>query len=642
MQVLALPLESDRECPELQDLLPMRPFLSVFHAKAHDFKCEIKWSGAYQEGADSTLGEEVEQCNAFLLRIAVTTKHMSKAGCIDMLTVGVILPDKSGFSNLNLRVARKARATIALQCQLHNLEAMKTEMDIIDNQLEGWIIDINEWAEATTSPNDADVAAVASRIEELVASVKRRSQRLYKDNDECKGRARIRQKIREEFCFFYSVVEKYNTLVPNAEKVTLDTILSDEIVWPWQLTHGETVDLRTKRKVFDIVMDIRRLEEEKRFLIAEMNKHWKSLCTHADTLKQMSSQLSNVTSGETWGLLQDGIQGQQSLTMKNKEASNSLAKHAKNCYAHSSLCAGSLAKRYTLLETLDSDHIFSSFRSTTPLPHGPGRASAARVTKLTPGPTRATRPARRENDKLAPIRDLWNLWVERLPLMFNPGPDITVDECLVPFQGPCSFKQYMPSKPEKYRVNRSTTGEQLICQSRYNADHIFPVTRALVKVLASGIIKESGRADSTTVNLEKGPSDVWWSRFKACHPELTSPLYIRHSLEDKPHLVFNCDETGFGDKPRSREKVLCQTGRKHVYQQQKTTREHITVHCCVSAAGESFHPSSSTPAASQATHTAWMGPPTLSMASRRRATPIHRSHYSLRHNHAYNHTRMIV
>lgn len=91
----------------------MRPFLSVFHAKAHDFKCEVrknycplnflslkscirllplrfsfffffflkvKWSGAYQEGAGSTLGEEVEQCNAFLSRIAVTTKHMSKAG----------------------------------------------------------------------------------------------------------------------------------------------------------------------------------------------------------------------------------------------------------------------------------------------------------------------------------------------------------------------------------------------------------------------------------------------------------------------------------------------------------------------------------------------------------------------------------
>lgn len=30
------------KCPELQDLLTMRPFLSVFHAKAHDFKCEVR------------------------------------------------------------------------------------------------------------------------------------------------------------------------------------------------------------------------------------------------------------------------------------------------------------------------------------------------------------------------------------------------------------------------------------------------------------------------------------------------------------------------------------------------------------------------------------------------------------------------
>ncbi len=41
---------------------------------------QVKWSGAYQDGAGLTLGEEVEQCNAFLSRIAVTTKHMSKAG----------------------------------------------------------------------------------------------------------------------------------------------------------------------------------------------------------------------------------------------------------------------------------------------------------------------------------------------------------------------------------------------------------------------------------------------------------------------------------------------------------------------------------------------------------------------------------
>lgn len=39
------------------------------------------------------------------------------------------------------------KATVALQSQLNNLENMKTEMDITDNQLESGLVDINEWAE---------------------------------------------------------------------------------------------------------------------------------------------------------------------------------------------------------------------------------------------------------------------------------------------------------------------------------------------------------------------------------------------------------------------------------------------------------------------------------------------------------------
>jgi len=46
--------------------------------------------------------------------------------------------------------------------------------------------------------------------------------------------------------------------------------------------------LKIKRKAFDVVMAIRRLEEEKK-----MAKHCKSLSTRADTLKEMSSQLSS-------------------------------------------------------------------------------------------------------------------------------------------------------------------------------------------------------------------------------------------------------------------------------------------------------------------------------------------------------------
>lgn len=91
---------------------------------------------------------------------------------------------------------------------------------------------------ATTSQKNADLDAVTSRMEVLVASIKRRSQRLYKDTDGSKGRARIRRKIREEKAILSSVVEKYNSMVPDTERIVFDIILSDETVWPWQLSHG--------------------------------------------------------------------------------------------------------------------------------------------------------------------------------------------------------------------------------------------------------------------------------------------------------------------------------------------------------------------------------------------------------------------
>lgn len=52
---------------------------------------------------------------------------------------------------------------------------------------------------------------------------------------------------------------------------------------------------------------------------------------------------------------------------------------------------------------------------------------------------RESRPARRVRDKLAAIREVWEKWVERLPYLYNPGPEVTVDEQLVPFRGTFLF-----------------------------------------------------------------------------------------------------------------------------------------------------------------------------------------------------------
>ena len=48
---------------------------------------------------------------------------------------------------------------------------------------------------------------------------------------------------------------------------------------------------------------------------------------------------------------------------------------------------------------------------------------------------RDSRPTRRMRDKLTAIREVWEEWVERLPYLYNPGPEVTVDEQQIPFRG---------------------------------------------------------------------------------------------------------------------------------------------------------------------------------------------------------------
>lgn len=62
----------------------------------------------------------------------------------------------------------------------------------------------------------------------------------------------------------------------------------------------------------------------------------------------------------------------------------------------------------------------------------------------------ATRSARRNRDKFAPFREIWDIINTNLLKYYIPGKNLTIDEQLVPFRGRVSFRQYIPSKPDKY------------------------------------------------------------------------------------------------------------------------------------------------------------------------------------------------
>ncbi|KAM9495978.1 uncharacterized protein Hap1MRO34_022041 isoform 2-T2 [Clarias gariepinus] len=87
------------------------------------------------------------------------------------------------------------------------------------------------------------------------------------------------------------------------------------------------------------------------------------------------------------------------------------------------------------------------------------------------------RETREKSDKLAPIRDVWERWMQLLPLMFNPEPEVTVDVRFVPFRGKCPFRQYMPSKPGEYGIKiwaacDAKTSMICICKYAWNLQRI--------------------------------------------------------------------------------------------------------------------------------------------------------------------------
>lgn len=63
-----------------------------------------------------------------------------------------------------------------------------------------------------------------------------------------------------------------------------------------------------------------------------------------------------------------------------------------------------------------------------------------------------TRNMRMQYDKLAAVREVFELFVTNCQKNYSAGQNITVDEKLEGFRGRCGFIQYIPSKPNKYGI----------------------------------------------------------------------------------------------------------------------------------------------------------------------------------------------
>ncbi|KAG7455547.1 hypothetical protein MATL_G00257940 [Megalops atlanticus] len=226
------------------------------HAKAHDLKCEIKWGGGNQVGAGSTSGEEVEQVNSFLSRLAITTKFMSKPARTNMLTLQCMAWNKTKEDNMCSMLCKRFHKTHAnLAKGRESLKVLQSELLLDETQTSGFMM-----------------SRTGLRVDQG-------------KTDTSKRRKTFRRRIREAKTKLPALLNEDDAMVEAADRVGSVDVFKDNHGFPWQLPCDGTVGILTKKRIFDKVMAVRRLEEEEVILLKEMRQHWKSLRQRELTLQ---------------------------------------------------------------------------------------------------------------------------------------------------------------------------------------------------------------------------------------------------------------------------------------------------------------------------------------------------------------------
>ncbi|CAM4587224.1 unnamed protein product [Leuciscus chuanchicus] len=280
-------------CPEMKDLLNMRPFLSIMHAKAHSWMCEVIMT--LNEGAGTTIGEEVEQVNSFLSRAAICSKYMSKAIRTDMLTIQASGWNKRKAENLERTLAKRYVKTVQKIAEAtKDLENLTAELSLQQDSP----------AVGATIQND-----LQRTIEGLYLGIKQRKFQLYRQSGGNKRRHQLRKKIAVEKKALEVAINDHNASVGEVEKLPPpnELLAVDNYSWPWEC-HG---DMERKKNVFDKVMMLTRLKEEEVIVVREVKQHMEYMSNVAGLIEDFTFQLTEDTDGKcsTEGLMEKGREG---------------------------------------------------------------------------------------------------------------------------------------------------------------------------------------------------------------------------------------------------------------------------------------------------------------------------------------------
>nr|CAI5831944.1 unnamed protein product [Callosobruchus analis] len=164
---------------------------------------------------------------------------------------------------------------------------------------------------------------------------------------------------------------------------------------------------------------------------------------------------------------------------------------------------------------------------------------------------KTTRTERRQLDRFAPIRDIWDEFICNCSHSYKPGNYITIDEQLLGFRGRCPFRMYIPSKPSRYGIKIvmcCDVGTKYMfdaepCLHKHTNTHGVPLAEYFVKRLTK-VVHGSNR----NVTM-----DNWFTSVSLAEQLLEPPYKLtlvgtmRHNKREVPAEMINLKNRELGD-----------------------------------------------------------------------------------------------
>ncbi|KAK0130664.1 hypothetical protein N1851_034858 [Merluccius polli] len=167
-----------------------------------------------------------------------------------------------------------------------------TANHIDQETVQQWVCDVRQWAVTERVHTPGSTEDLRAEIDNLIVTLLRKKQDLYRLHDSSQVRLRKRRKMTELKGKLRQRVVQYNALVEeNGIDVELACSLTDGYILPWE-GQDEGNTFRLKRSVFDQSMLLQRLEEEQFILVKEMSQHIRYLLKEIQAVETLRAQTS--------------------------------------------------------------------------------------------------------------------------------------------------------------------------------------------------------------------------------------------------------------------------------------------------------------------------------------------------------------